>query len=281
MRNQKNYKTLNLIRKFKSFSPNIFLIKLLTILLYKNLLLAQDIRSHSCFEIQKVYKQTLIYENSFGKNKDELLKEIQNDWVMEGKGVIECGDGYLSLFSQIFTVPRNKDGHFNFWLKRDFPVNIAFEWEFRYSEPGDQGLAIIIWAAKGRNGEDIFDPSLPARRGEIMTDFTMGALNCYHTSYIARGRKTANLRKNYGFHVLTDGFDLSTVSKPGEWHTIRLEQYEGVIRLLFDGKESYKFIDNGTIGGPAILTGGKFAFRQQNNLYRGDYRNFRVYRLDE
>ncbi|MFC1454376.1 DUF1961 family protein [Verrucomicrobiota bacterium] len=224
-------------------------------------------------------KQTLIYENPFNKSQDEWTAEMSKDWSMEGKGITECGNGYLSLRSEIFTVPRNKDGHLNFWLKRDFPANVAFELEFRYPEPGNEGLAILMWAARGRNGEDIFDPALPPRRGEVMSDMHSGAINCYHTSFIARGRKTANLRKNYGFHLLTDGHDLSTVSKPDEWHVIRLEQYHDTIALLFDGKESYRHHDDGSVGGPPISTGGKFGFRQQNNLCRGEYRNFKVYSL--
>ena len=178
------------------------------------------------------------------------------------------------------SVPRDADGHFNVWLKRDFPADVAFEWEFRYAEPGDQGLAIIIWGATGRNGQDIFDPDMPPRRGEQMSDFHSGAMNCYHTSYIARGRKTANLRKNYGFHLLTNGHDISTVSRPDEWHAVRVEQHHGEIRLVFDGRESYRYLDDGAVGGPPIERGGKFAFRQQNNLYRGDYRNLKVYALE-
>lgn len=229
----------------------------------------------------KNFKEVLVYENSFNKSQAEWVQEMREDWVLEGKGIIECGNGYLSMRSEIFTVPRDRDGHFNLWLKKDFPANVAYEWEFRYTEPGEQGLAIIIWAAMGKNGEDIFDPSMPPRKGEVMSDFHTGAMNCYHTSYIARGRKRANLRKNYGFHMLTDGPDLSTVSKPNEWHVVRLEQCNGTIRLLFDGKESYRFVDDGSIGGPPILTGGKFAFRQQNNLHNGHYRNLRVYHLTE
>ena len=66
----------------------------------------------------------------------------------------------------------------------------------------------------------------------------------------------------------------------GQWHVVRVEQYHGEIRLLFDGQESYRYVDNGTVGGPTIETGGKFAFRQQNNLYRGDYRNLKVFALE-
>jgi hypothetical protein len=222
---------------------------------------------------------TLIYENSFGKGHDDWLAEKQEHWVMEGKGVATCGGGGLSLRSEIFTEPRDRDGHFNFWLKRDFPANVAFEWEFRYAEPGHQGLAIIMWAAMGRNGEDLFDPGLPPRRGEEMGDMHSGAINCYHTSYIARGRKEANLRKNYGFHLVANGHDLTTVSLPDQWHVIRVEQHSRTIRLSFDGKESLHYTDDGSVGGPPIETGGKFGFRQQNNLYQGDYRNFKVFSL--
>ncbi len=224
--------------------------------------------------------ETLLYENAFDKSQADWEAEMRDHWVMEGKGLTECGNGYLRMRSEIFTVPRDKDGHFHIWLKKDFPANVAFEWEFRYTEPGDQGLAILIWGTKGQKGEDLFDPSIPPRRGEVMSDFHSGPINCYHTSYIARGRKTANLRKNHGFHCLGDGPDLSTVSKPDEWHTIRVEQFQGTIRLLFDGKESYAHLDDGSMGGPAIESGGKMAFRQQNNLHEGHYRNFKVFGLE-
>jgi hypothetical protein len=221
----------------------------------------------------------LLYANDFGRPQSEWAAEMRDDWVLEGRGIAECGDGGLSLRSEMFTVPRAEDGHFNFWLKRDFPADVAFEWDFRYAEPGDQGLAIIMWAARGRNGEDIFDPALPIRRGAVMSDMHSGAINCYHTSYIARGREVANLRKNHGFHLLASGPDLSTVSRPGEWHRIRLEQYRDTITLLFDHVVAYRHVDDGSMGGNPIRTGGKFGFRQQNNLYRGDYRNFQVFGL--
>jgi len=224
-------------------------------------------------------KQALIYENPFNKSQEDWIGEMREDWLMEGKGIAECDGECLSLRSEIFTVPRDKDGHFNLWLRRDFPANVAFEFEFRYTEPGEEGLAIIMWAAKGRGGESIFDPSLPARRGEEMSDMHSGAIDCYHTSYIARGRKTANLRKNYGFHIMGDGHDISTVSAPEEWHTVRLEHSNNTITLLFDGKESYRILDDGSVGGPPHDTGGSFGFRQQNNLHRGDYRNFKVFSL--
>jgi hypothetical protein len=224
-------------------------------------------------------KETLLYENSFDTSQAEWEAEMREHWVMEGKGITECGNGFLLMRSEIFTVPRHSDGHFHMWLKKDFPANAAYEWEFRCPRHGEQGLAIIIWQALGRNGKDLFDPSIPPRRGEVMSDFHSGDINCYHTSYIARSRKIANLRKNYGFHKLADGPDLSTVSNPDEWHTIRVEQFRGTIRLLFDGHECFLCVDDGSMGGPPIEKGGKMAFRQQNNLYEGHYRGFRVFAL--
>jgi hypothetical protein len=273
-----NYRS-NLLPKLRN-TLAIFLLSSCSLIIYSSLSAQTTPKTSGADRANDIFKGTLIYENSFNMNQEDWNREMQKNWVLEGKGIMESGKGHLSMRSEIFTVPRDRDGHFNLWLKKDFPANVAFEWEFRYAEPGE-GLAIIIWAAKGRNGEDIFDPSLPVRRGEVMSDFHTGAVNCYHTSYIARSRKTANLRKNYGFHLLTEGHDLSTVSQPDEWHVIRLEQCGGKIRLLFDGRETYRYTDDGSVGGSPILTGGKFGFRQQNNLYRGDYRNLRVYHLED
>jgi hypothetical protein len=222
--------------------------------------------------------KTLIYENAFSKSQEAWKLEMEREWLLEGRGITEC-NGCLSLRSEHFTVPRDHDGHFNLWLRREFPKNVAFEWDFRYSEPGDQGLAIVMWAARGRSGCDIFDPSLPERKGERMEDMHSGAINCYHTSYIARGRGTANLRKNYGFHMMCNGDDISQSCAPEEWHRVSLSHFNDVVTLSFDGKTSYSHLDDGSVGGPPIRTGGAFGFRQQNNLHRGDYRNFQVYAL--
>ncbi len=226
------------------------------------------------------FNQTLIYENAFDKDQAGWDAEFAEDWSLEGKGICESGDGCLSLRSTMFTVPRDPDGHFNLWLKREFPANVAFEVDFRYTEPGEEGLAILMWQAQGREGQSIFDPSLPERLGEKMEHMHSGAINCYHTSFIARGRHTANLRKNYGFHLLANGPDISQDVAPETWSRIRLQQYNGVITLSFDGNICYEHTDDGSAGGPPHETGGAFGFRQQNNLHRGDYRNFKVYSLE-
>ena len=37
-------------------------------------------------------KETVIYENAFDKTQEEWSAEMREDWVMEGKGIAECGD---------------------------------------------------------------------------------------------------------------------------------------------------------------------------------------------
>jgi len=229
--------------------------------------------------MMKNSREKIIYENSFSGSQVEWLAEMQRDWLLEGKGEVECGSGYLSMRSKIFTVSRHADGHFNLWLRREFPKNIACEWDFRYAQAGEAGLAIFMWAARGRNGKDIFDASLPERKGEEMADMHSGAINCYHTSYIARERKTANLRKNHGFHLLCSGEDLSQSCPPEMWHRIRIEQFNDQVTLSYNGRIAYQYHDQGVIGGPPIRNGGAIGLRQQNNLFRGDYRNLIVYSL--
>jgi hypothetical protein len=63
-------------------------------------------------------KESLIYENKFDMSQTDWTAEMNQNWSMEGKGITECGNGYLAMRSEIFTVPRDADGHFNLWLKK-------------------------------------------------------------------------------------------------------------------------------------------------------------------
>jgi hypothetical protein len=101
-------------------------------------------------------KETLIYENKFNKSQKAWDKEMREEWVLEGKGITESGKGYLSLRSELFTVPRNRHGHFNLWLKKDFPVNVAMNgnsairnpesrvWQLLSGRPKDETVRIYL-----------------------------------------------------------------------------------------------------------------------------------------
>ena len=135
-------------------------------------------------------KGKLLYENDFS------TKEKTASWVMEGPGELTFKDGWMYMQSpeEIF--------HHVFWCPENFPESFIAEWEVQNQET-DAGLCIIFFAAKGLKGEDIFDESLPERKG-IFKKYTKGKINNYHISYYAnathnKGRLIANLRKNKGF----------------------------------------------------------------------------------
>jgi len=203
----------------------------------------------------------------------------REEWFMEGGGAATWETDCLKLRSRWFSAERSKveTDHFAFWLNREFPADHVIEWEFRFppKEQNDDGLAIIFFAAKGLKGEDALDPKLMRRNG-IFERYYDGDINCFHTSYLAIGRGTANLRKNKGFHLPASGWDLSSKFPPLEWHKVRVTKCAALIELRFNGEVSFAWQDDGKQYGPRIA-GGKLAFRQQNNLLWGEYRNLKVW----
>jgi hypothetical protein len=145
----------------------------------------------------------------------------------------------------------------------------------------DLGLTIVFFAAKGQNGEDIFDPSLPKRDGTF-SHYIRGAVKSYHISYFANtpgflGRATSNLRKNNKFHLLASG---PVAVRPGsqQIHRVRLIKDGAHIQLQLDGKVSIDFTDPGGSRYGPVYGGGKIGLRQmQWTVAR--YRNFRVWEL--
>jgi hypothetical protein len=224
----------------------------------------------------------LLYENTFAKPEKANPADAEKDWIMEGGGIATWGDGYLRLASKHYTPTRSKieTDHFVYWLRRDFPADLAVEWEFLFPswEISPNGLAIIFLSAQGIHGEDLFNPGL-ARREGIFERYHSGDIRCYHLSYFAGRRGTANLRKNAGFHLAVSGVDLVSHGGPERWHQLRLTHFGPELALTVDGQPCLLWTDDGVTYGP-ILGGGKIGLRQQNDLRYGEYRNLRVYALE-
>jgi len=198
-------------------------------------------------------------------------------WVMEGPGVTTFEDGWMKMASEE-TDSAAKEGHIVYWCPRDFPESFVAEWEMRITSKS--GLCIVFFAARGLNGEDIFDPSLPKRSG-IFRQYNQGAISCYHISYYAStpsspGRITSNMRKNSGFYLVANG---PPGIEPGSdaVHAMRLIKDAAHIQLQVDGKVVIDFTDDGQRYGP-VLGGGKIGFRQMQ-WTSALYRNLRVYEL--
>ncbi len=198
-------------------------------------------------------------------------------WVMEGPGVTTFKDGWMKMASEE-TNSAAKGGHIVHWCPRDFPESFVAEWEMRITSRS--GLCIVFFAARGLNGEDIFDPSLPERSG-IFRQYNQGAISCYHISYYANtpsspGRITSNMRKNSGFYLVANG---PPGIEPGSdaIHAVRLIRDAAHNQLQVDGKAVIDFMDDGQRYGP-VLGGGKIGLRQMQ-WTSALYRNLRVYEL--
>ena len=216
------------------------------------------------------------FSQSFAKGKllyENALAEKQNitDWKMEGAGSVEFTDSWMHLFSF------NEKSHHVLWCPNDFPSNFIAEWEVKNYHTA-AGLCIVFFAAKGLNGESIFDSSLPARNG-IFKKYTNGAINTYHISYYANGknepeRATANLRKNKGFHLVQKGQPGIPAHSDSVYH-VRLIKYQDHILVYINDRKIIDWSDDGNKYGKA-LGDGKIGFRQMKWTHFA-YRNFKVW----
>ncbi len=214
-------------------------------------------------------KGALIYENS--------LSEKQNvpDWIMEGPGTLEFRDNWMEMYS-----PGEKFHHV-LWCPKDFPASFIAEWDARDLET-DAGLCIIFFAAKGKNGEDIFNPTFPKRDGTFDQYTKSKYLNCYHISYYANGRdqpgrEISHLRKNSGFQMVQEKEPGIPVKSTAIHHLTLIKDYARII-MYVDERKIIDWTDDGKKFGPA-LQDGKIGFRQMK-WTRFGYRNFKVWEIN-
>lgn len=217
---------------------------------------------------QDFQKGKLIYTNTFASENDV------KDWKMEGPGKVEFVDKAMQMYSP------NEEGHHVFWCPVDFPKNFIAEWDAQNLET-DAGLCIIFFAAKGLQRQSIFDSSMPKRTTGVFTDYTKGAMNCYHISYYANAqddphRETANLRKNKGFNLVQTG-EKGIPIESKDLHHVKLIKDNGHILMLVDDRKIIDWLDDG-IKYNSILEDGKIGFRQMR-WTRFQYKNFKVWSL--
>lgn len=213
----------------------------------------------------------IIYENPLGKEAD-----IEG-FVLEGKAKISFDDGVMRLENAI-DPSQGQKANFVLWCPVSFPSDVCIDWEFRpIKEPG---LAIMFFAAKGRNGKSVFDDTLTKRTGEYV-QYHSGDINAFHVSYFRRKEAderafhTCNLRKSFGFHLVAQGADpIPDASPDSEWYRIRVMKKSGYITFLINDLQIFEFADDGISYGD-ILTGGCIGFRQLAPMI-AEYRNLRV-----
>jgi hypothetical protein len=210
-------------------------------------------------------KESDLFENGKRVREPKVV-----DWVLEGQASAQVKGGKLHL--------TNDAGHLVFWNTRLFPADLLLEFGMSPVD-ANKGLAIFFLAATGRDGSSIFDLEQPFRDG-IFDTYHSGGLNCYHVSYWAtdpngKARGTAHIRKNYGFHLVSQGSDFITGTGAGP-HRVRVLKLDNKISVEVDGKLSVRWTDDGIALGP-VLRDGLLGLRQMVYTREASYTHFKVW----
>ena len=219
-------------------------------------------------------KCELLYENPLKKDSDI------RDFVLEGKAILTFPGNGLRMENAL-NEENGQKANYVLWCPDEFPSDIRIEWEFLpVREPG---LCMLFFAARGRNGKDIFDNGLAHRTGEY-PQYHHGDINAFHVSYFrskeadARAFHTCNLRKSYGFYLTAQGGDPIPEAKDAiRPYRIAVEKKGANITFLINEMEIFHFHDDGKTWGP-LLGGGKIGFRQLAPMI-GEYSDLRVYSI--
>lgn len=216
----------------------------------------------------------LIYENPLSCEEDI------RDFILEGSAVITFPEGRMRM-ENARSDKEGQKANYVLWCPEEFPSDVRIEWDFfPIKEPG---LCMMFFAAKGRNGEDLFDEGLSVRTGEY-PQYHHGDINAFHISYFRRKEPderafhTCNLRKSYGFYLTAQGGDPipDADEAKGPYH-IAVEKKENQIVFYINELEIFCFEDDGETYGP-LLEGGKIGFRQLAPFV-GEYADLKVYAL--
>ncbi|MFO7726217.1 MAG: DUF1961 family protein [Oceanipulchritudo sp.] len=190
------------------------------------------------------------------------------DWTREGKPVTHFGKTGMRL-SNGLDPSHGQAANYLFWAPSVVEGSFRATWTFHPLE--EPGLAMFWFCAAGREGEDLFNPSLAPRAGNYR-QYHSGDINAYHLSYFRRknpderGFHTCNLRKSHGFHLVAQGADpipdVGDVPGPFAIEVVKLGPW---IRFAINDLVLFTWKDTGAVGGPA-LDQGRFGFRQMAPL---------------
>ncbi|WEG13703.1 DUF1961 family protein [Pullulanibacillus sp. KACC 23026] len=222
------------------------------------------------------FHYSLSYSNPLQSEED--VKAFR----LEGEAAITFPLNRMRMENKLDPAEGQKS-NFVYWCPEEFPSNIAVTWDFwPIAEPG---LCILFFAAKGRQGEDLFESRLKKRHG-IYDEYHHGDMDAFHVSYFRRKEPdertfhTCNLRKSYGFHLVTQGADpIPSVHDAKGPYSIELLKYEGMVTFSINGLTVFSWEDDGQTYGP-LLSGGKIGFRQTSPLI-AEYANLKVYEISK
>lgn len=214
----------------------------------------------------------LIYENKLAKEQD--IREFR----LEGSAKITFLNGRMRMENGI-DASLGQKANYVLWCMEEFPPDIYVEWDFYpVREPG---LCMMFFAAKGRQGENLFAEGMAERTGEY-PQYHHGDINTFHVSYFRRKESderafhTCNLRKSHGFYLVAQGADpIPDADEAAAPYRIALLHKGADVLFYINGLEIFHFVDDGISYGD-ILGGGKIGFRQLAPMI-GEYANLKVF----
>lgn len=243
------------------------------------------------------YKLHSVYANDFSKAQKIVFEEDSIErtgdgvwrrkgkpasnavWIAEGLGGTEIRDGKLRVSPFPFDAAGKPDtgkprSNTVVWNNRIFPADFLLEFEM--SPNGSTGgLTIVFICGAGKNGEDIFDLSLPPRRADYKT-YHSGAIANYSDSYWSRNTEaesaTNRLRKNPGFKLVTEGRSLTT-GATDVVHRVRILKVGSHVEIEINGKIIVKWDDP-----EKPLGAGRIGLRSMEGVTMVTYDNFKVWR---
>lgn len=218
--------------------------------------------------------EKLIYENPLS-----CAEDVKN-FTLEGRANITFENGKMRLENAI-SAEAGQKANYVFWCDKIFPDNIKITWNFKpIKEPG---LAILFFAAKGINGKDIFDESIAKRTGEYPL-YHHGDINAFHVSYFRRKEPderafhTCNLRKSYGFYLVTQGADpIPDAADCTMDYRLTVIKTTDKVEFYVNDLLTFSFTDDGKTYGD-FLRDGRIGFRQLAPMI-GEYSDLKVYSL--
>lgn len=212
-------------------------------------------------------KGRMIYENRLERAADV------KGWRMEGDGVVRWSGGRMHMENGR-DPKEGQQSNFVFWCDFEFPADFWLEWDF--TPEREPGLAILFFAAKGRQGQDVFDPALKPRTGPY-EQYHHGDIDAFHIAYFRRrypderAFHVVHLRKSFGFHLVAEGADpIPNVEDATPPYRLRLRKHKKKIDFAVTPPDGTPLTvctweDDGQTFGKK-LGGGKIAFRQMAPL---------------
>jgi len=204
------------------------------------------------------------------------------EWIAEGWGGAEIRHGKLRVAPSPFDaqgqpapVEASRRSHMVIWNRRVFPADFLLEFEMSPSG-STNGLTLMLFCATGKNGEDIFDLSLPPRRADYAT-YHSGALANYTDSYWSRNTEAESvsnrLRKNPGFAEVASGPSLTT-GPTDVTHRLRLLKCGAHLEVEINGQVVLKWDDP-----EKPLGAGRIGLRSMEGVTMVTYDNFKVWQV--